>query len=129
MLKEDNTALDGVADKNHADGYVSQERNRMREIFRSLAGTFFVVVDVDGTMGVVSFRSLNKILDLTLLADPIFMLFAISNFLTSIGFNAPLMFIPAHAENMGVTPANAAYLLSAFGKLRLQSLITTICVT
>ncbi|VDD90804.1 unnamed protein product [Enterobius vermicularis] len=99
MLKEDNTALDGVADKN-ANGYVSQERNRMREIFRSLAGTFFVVVDI---------------LDLTLLADPIFMLFAISNFLTSIGFNAPLMFIPAHAENMGVTPANAAYLLSAFG--------------
>jgi len=32
------------------------------------------------------------------LADPLFILFAISNFFTSIGFNAPPMFMPMNAE-------------------------------
>uniref|UniRef100_A0A0N5AST5 MFS domain-containing protein n=1 Tax=Syphacia muris TaxID=451379 RepID=A0A0N5AST5_9BILA len=86
------TTVGSYGDTNNND-VDTEESNRMREIFRSI----------------------NKILDLTLLADPVFLLFSISNFLTSIGFNAPLMFIPAHAENLNISQTNCAYLLSTFG--------------
>ena len=35
---------------------------------------------------------LQKMMDLSLFKDPIFMMYATSNFLTSIGFNAPYVF-------------------------------------
>lgn len=37
---------------------------------------------------------LQRMLDISLLKDPIFILFVISNFCTSIGFNAPYVFLP-----------------------------------
>uniref|UniRef100_A0A914ZSZ6 Major facilitator superfamily (MFS) profile domain-containing protein n=1 Tax=Parascaris univalens TaxID=6257 RepID=A0A914ZSZ6_PARUN len=69
------------------------EANRMREIWRTLV----------------------KMTDLTLLLDPIFLLFAISNLLTSVAFNSPLVFLPVHAERLGCTPIQAARVISIFG--------------
>uniref|UniRef100_F1KZ58 Monocarboxylate transporter 12 n=2 Tax=Ascaris TaxID=6251 RepID=F1KZ58_ASCSU len=69
------------------------EANRMREIWRTLV----------------------KMTDLTLLLDPIFLLFAISNLLTSVAFNSPLVFLPVHAERLGCTPEQAARIISVFG--------------
>jgi len=60
--------------------------------------------------------TITKILDLTLFADPVYLLFAISNFLTSIGFNAPPMFMPMNAESiLGLTKESAAQTVSAYG--------------
>ncbi|MFH4976687.1 hypothetical protein AB6A40_003396 [Gnathostoma spinigerum] len=56
-----------------------------------------------------------KMMDMKLLLDPIFLLFAISNLLTSIAFNSPLVFLPAHAIRLGCTPTQAARVVSAFG--------------
>lgn len=56
-------------------------------------------------------------MDLSLLADPIYLLFAVSNFLTSIGFNAPPMFMPMNAETvLGFSKVDAANTVSAYGK-------------
>lgn len=60
--------------------------------------------------------TITKILDLTLFANPVYLLFAISNFLTSIGFNAPPMFMPMNAENtLGLEKESAAQTVSAYG--------------
>jgi len=58
----------------------------------------------------------KQMLDFSLLKDPIFVLFAISNFLTSIGFNAPFIYIPDRAEKeLGLTRKEGAMLLSVVG--------------
>lgn len=72
-------------------------------------------------------------LDLSLLADPVYLLFGISNFLTSIGFNAPPMFsslifssiylsivdhflVPMNAETvLGWDKIQASTTVSAYG--------------
>jgi len=55
-------------------------------------------------------------MDLSLLADPIFILFAISNFFTSIGFNAPPMFMPMNAEIvLGFSKMDASTTVAAYG--------------
>ncbi|VDM71102.1 unnamed protein product, partial [Strongylus vulgaris] len=43
------------------------------------------------------FKTIGKMLSLSLLIDPVFLVFAISNLLTSVGFNSPLYFLPLHA--------------------------------
>jgi len=54
--------------------------------------------------------------DINLLMNPVFLLFAISNFLTSIGFNAPLVFLPDRAEiQLGISRDSASWILSSFG--------------
>ncbi|EFO21566.1 hypothetical protein LOAG_06921 [Loa loa] len=60
-------------------------------------------------------RTVEKMTDISLLANPIFLLYAISNLLTSIAFNAPLVFLPSHATNLGLTPAQSASVISVFG--------------
>ncbi len=51
-----------------------------------------------------------------ILTDPLFFLFMISNFLTSMGFNAPLVFLPDRAvEEFGISKNGASLTLSAFG--------------
>jgi len=60
--------------------------------------------------------TIHSYLDLSLLMDPIFLIFAASNFLTSIGFNAPYVFIPDRAsEDYGFSADYAAVLLSVVG--------------
>ncbi|CAD5229360.1 unnamed protein product [Bursaphelenchus okinawaensis] len=61
-------------------------------------------------------RVLKKMLDLSLFTDPVYVLFAASNFLTSIGFNGPPMYMPMNAENiLKVSKQDAATTVSAFG--------------
>ena len=57
----------------------------------------------------------NKSFDLTLLLNFVFMFFALSNFLTSLGFNAPYIFITSQAVSYGISPAKADYLLQTIG--------------
>ena len=57
-------------------------------------------------------------LSLSLLLDPVFLLFAISNLLTSVGFNSPLYFLPLHAKNgLGLNEKQSAMTLTTFGIL------------
>lgn len=57
--------------------------------------------------------ALAKMLDMSLLVDPIFILFSVSNFLTSIGFYIPYVYTVPMSEKLGVT--NPAYLISIIG--------------
>ena len=62
------------------------------------------------------FSTITRMIDLTLFLDPIYVLFAVSNFLTSIGFNAPPMFMPMNAESvLGLSKESAAQTVSAYG--------------
>ncbi|VDN08580.1 unnamed protein product [Thelazia callipaeda] len=64
-------------------------------------------------------RTIGKMTDISLLVDPIFLLYAVSNLLTSIAFNSPLVFLPSHATNLGCTPSESARIVSAFGRYAL----------
>ncbi|CAL4074610.1 unnamed protein product, partial [Meganyctiphanes norvegica] len=59
--------------------------------------------------------ALYSLTDWSLLTDGIFLLFSLSNFCTSIGFNAPYVFIVDRAVHLGVSNNDAAYLLSVVG--------------
>ncbi|KHJ87547.1 hypothetical protein OESDEN_12677, partial [Oesophagostomum dentatum] len=62
------------------------------------------------------FKTISNMLSLSLLVDPTFLIFAISNLLTSVGFNSPLYFLPLHAERgVGLDSASSSRVLSAFG--------------
>uniref|UniRef100_A0A914HFY2 Major facilitator superfamily (MFS) profile domain-containing protein n=1 Tax=Globodera rostochiensis TaxID=31243 RepID=A0A914HFY2_GLORO len=61
-------------------------------------------------------RTVKRMLDLSLLTIPVYLLFGISNFFTSIGFNAPPMFMPLNAEIvLGWTKTEASFTVSAYG--------------
>nr|CAD7572706.1 unnamed protein product [Timema californicum] len=60
-------------------------------------------------------ETLREMLDFSLLKDPVFILFTGSNFLTSIGFNMPYLYIVAQAKERGVSESYANYLLSVIG--------------
>lgn len=57
--------------------------------------------------------ALLEMLDLSLLVDPIFSLFAVSNFLTSIGFYIPYTYTVMLSKELGVE--NSPYLISIIG--------------
>ena len=54
-------------------------------------------------------------MDLTLLKDPVFLIFAISNLFTSIGFNVPFIYMPDRAILWGIGEEQAAFLVSVIG--------------
>lgn len=61
---------------------------------------------------------LNKLkgeLDLSLFKDPVFIFFAISNFLTSLGFNTPFIYIVDQATLLNIETQKADLLLSTIG--------------
>lgn len=61
-------------------------------------------------------RTVKRMLDLSLLTNSVYVLFGISNFLTSIGFNAPPMFMPMNAELvLGWDKIQASTTISAYG--------------
>lgn len=60
-------------------------------------------------------ETIATMIDVALLKDPIFVVFTLSNFLTSIGFYIPYVYIVAQAEDMGIAKENASYLLSIIG--------------
>uniref|UniRef100_A0A915PUH3 Major facilitator superfamily (MFS) profile domain-containing protein n=1 Tax=Setaria digitata TaxID=48799 RepID=A0A915PUH3_9BILA len=60
-------------------------------------------------------RTIEKMTDISLLANPVFLLYGVSNLLTSIAFNSPLVFLPSHAISLGLTHSQSANVVSAFG--------------
>ncbi|XP_013779101.1 monocarboxylate transporter 12-like [Limulus polyphemus] len=60
--------------------------------------------------------ALHEMVDFCLLKDIVFLLFGLSNFFTSIGFNVPYLYIKARAMEMGIAEdENASFLLSVIG--------------
>ncbi|XP_038222663.1 monocarboxylate transporter 12 [Zerene cesonia] len=57
--------------------------------------------------------ALSEMLDVSLLIDPIFILFSLSNFLTSIGFYIPYVYTVPMSESLGIE--NPPYLISIIG--------------
>ena len=57
----------------------------------------------------------ENIMDWELVTDFVFLVFAISNFLTSLGFNAPYIFIIDQAEKAGIETHHADWFLSIIG--------------
>merc|ERR1711970_1550153 len=52
-------------------------------------------------------KAFKQMLDLSLLKDSIFVMYAVSNFLTSIGFNVPYVFTPDRARQWGMDETDA----------------------
>ncbi|XP_076687098.1 monocarboxylate transporter 5-like isoform X3 [Andrena cerasifolii] len=57
----------------------------------------------------------RKILDISILKDPVFILFTLSNFCTSIGFYVPYVYVLPQAEEQGINKKDASYLLAVIG--------------
>jgi len=60
-------------------------------------------------------KILHQMLDFSLFKDPIFMMYATSNFFTSIGFNVPYVYTVDRAVLWGMDGEQAAFLLSVIG--------------
>jgi len=60
-------------------------------------------------------KILHQMLDFSLFKDPIFMMYAASNFLTSIGFNVPYVYTVDRAILLEIDGEQAAFLLSVIG--------------
>ncbi|KAJ1368007.1 hypothetical protein KIN20_029055 [Parelaphostrongylus tenuis] len=74
------------------------------------------ISNTDNAEGTNMFRTISKMLSLSLLLDPTFLIFAISNLLTSVGFNSPLYFLPLHAtKGVGLDTVSSSRVLSVFG--------------
>lgn len=54
-------------------------------------------------------------MNFSLLKDPIFVIFALSNFFTSVGFNVPYVYLVLQAEVVGIGKEDASYLISTIG--------------
>ncbi|GFS00205.1 monocarboxylate transporter 12 [Elysia marginata] len=59
--------------------------------------------------------TLKDMMSMELLKNPVFLMFGVSNFFTSIGFNMPFIFLPDRAEVAGIDKNRAALLLSVIG--------------
>ncbi|RUS91098.1 hypothetical protein EGW08_001123, partial [Elysia chlorotica] len=59
--------------------------------------------------------TLKDMMSMDLLKNPVFLMFGVSNFFTSIGFNMPFIFLPDRAEIAGIDKNRAALLLSVIG--------------
>lgn len=59
--------------------------------------------------------ALTKMMSFSLLKDPVFILFTVSNFLTSIGFNMPYVYIAAQADALQINKTDASYLIATIG--------------
>ena len=59
--------------------------------------------------------SWTGMMDLSIMKDPVYILFVIANFLTSIGFNVPYTFLPDMASQYGYSAEQGAYLISVIG--------------
>lgn len=50
-----------------------------------------------------------------LFKDPIFVIFTLSNFCTSIGFNVPYVYLAVHVESLGLSTTEGSRLLMIIG--------------
>lgn len=60
-------------------------------------------------------ETLREMLDFSLFKDPIFIIFTLSNFFTSIGFNIPYVYIVSKAKALDISASHASMLLSVIG--------------
>lgn len=58
---------------------------------------------------------MKDMIDFSLLKNPVFLIYGISCFLCMIGFFVPFIYLPDHAIKNGISPSNAAFLLSIIG--------------
>ncbi|KAH8360753.1 hypothetical protein KR084_006941 [Drosophila pseudotakahashii] len=56
-----------------------------------------------------------EMMNFSLLKDVIFVIFSVSNFCTSIGFNVPYLYVAAYAETLNLTKSQASYLIATIG--------------
>ncbi|XP_011177546.1 monocarboxylate transporter 12-B isoform X3 [Zeugodacus cucurbitae] len=56
-----------------------------------------------------------EMMNFSLLKDAVFIVFALSNFFTSIGFNMPYIYIVAKAKSLGISSAQSSYLIAIIG--------------
>lgn len=63
----------------------------------------------------IDLETFKEMMDYTLFTDPVFIIFLISNFATSIGFNVPYVYIVSQAKIVGLTGDQGSYLLSVIG--------------
>lgn len=61
------------------------------------------------------YKGFLKVMNLGLLKDPIFVLFAVSDFATSLGYYVPYFIIVDHATELGIPKEEASHLLSIIG--------------
>lgn len=61
------------------------------------------------------YKSFVKMLNLELLKDPVFVLFAMSDFATSMGYYVPYFCLADQAIELGVPKEHASHLLSVIG--------------
>ncbi|KAH9509415.1 hypothetical protein Btru_045844 [Bulinus truncatus] len=84
---------------------------------KTVTDTTDTVVKKGGVSEIYSeFKStMQDMLSMSLLKNPVFLMFGVSNFFTSIGFNMPFIFLPDRAHLDGIDAERAAYLLSVIG--------------
>ncbi|XP_060662208.1 monocarboxylate transporter 12 [Drosophila nasuta] len=56
-----------------------------------------------------------EMMNFSLLKDAVFVIFSISNFCTSIGFNVPYLYVAAHCETLGINKQQASFLIATIG--------------
>ncbi|XP_017034882.1 monocarboxylate transporter 5 [Drosophila kikkawai] len=56
-----------------------------------------------------------EMMNFSLLKDAIFVIFSVSNFCTSIGFNMPYIYVATYAETLGISKSDASYLIATIG--------------
>ncbi|XP_030568244.1 monocarboxylate transporter 5 [Drosophila novamexicana] len=54
-------------------------------------------------------------MNFSLLKDVIFVIFSVSNFCTSIGFNVPYLYVVSQAETLNIGKSEASYLIASIG--------------
>lgn len=57
----------------------------------------------------------QEMMNFSILKDPIFIIFTVSNFLTSVGFNVPYVYLAPQANVLGIDTRLASYLLGIIG--------------
>ncbi|XP_058834621.1 monocarboxylate transporter 12 [Topomyia yanbarensis] len=57
----------------------------------------------------------KEMMSFSILRDPIFIIFTVSNFLTSVGFNVPYVYLAAQANVLNIDTKQASYLLGVIG--------------
>lgn len=60
-------------------------------------------------------QMVTSLMDFSLMCDKLFLLFAISNFFTSVGYLVPYIFLPDRAAEMGMTAEQGALLITILG--------------
>jgi len=61
-------------------------------------------------------NAMVQMTDLSLFKDPVYVLIALSNFLTNVGYDMPRVFLPDRAESVGgISKSAASWLLSIWG--------------